>query len=92
MQTEQIIATRPNKIIYRKGDQCIKAFDDRFSKADILNEALNQARVEATGLAIPKLLVVNVVDGKWAIVSEFIQGKTLAQSLREFPEMTDAYL
>lgn len=39
--------------------------------------------MEETGLNIPRVLGVNMVDGKWAIVSEFIQGKTLAQLMEE---------
>ena len=92
MNTENIIATRPHKVIYRDGDRCIKAFDQEFSKADILNEALNQARIELSGLPIPKLLGVTEVDGKWAIISEFIEGKTLAQLMEEHPEKKDEYL
>lgn len=92
MTMENVIAQRPHKIIYRDGDRCIKAFDEAFSKADILNEALNQARIEQTGLNIPKLLGVTVVDGKWSIVSEFIEGKTLAQLMAEHPEKKDDYL
>ena len=92
MNAETIIAQRPHKIIYREGNKCIKAFDAAFSKADILNEALNHARIETTGLPIPKLLGVNVVDGKWAIITEFIEGKTLAQLIRENPEQKQAYL
>lgn len=92
MNMENVIAKRPHKIIYRDGNKCIKAFDETFSKADILNEALNQARIEQTGLNIPKLLGVSVVEGKWAIVSEFIEGKTLAQLMAENPEKKDDYL
>ena len=78
MNLENVIAQRKNKTIYRDGDKCIKVFDEEYSKADVLNEALNQARIEETGLNIPRVLAVTTVDGKWAIVSEFIQGKTLA--------------
>ena len=92
MQMDNIIATRPHKIIYRDGNTCIKAFDENYSKADILNEALNHARVEQTGLNIPGLLGVNVVDGKWAIMTEFIEGKTLAQLMRENPDKKEEYL
>ena len=92
MKPENIIARRSNKTIFRDGNRCIKLFDEDFSKADILNEALNQARVEETGLAIPKIQEVTVVEGKWAIVTEFIEGKTLAQLMAENPEKQDEYL
>lgn len=92
MKPENIIAQRPNKVIFRDGNRCIKLFDAEFSKADILNEALNQARVEETGLNIPKIQEVTVVEGKWAIVTEFIEGKTLAQLMEENPDKQDLYL
>lgn len=92
MKPENIIAKRPNKVIFRDGNRCIKLFDAEFSKADILNEALNQARVEETGLNIPKIQEVTVVEGKWAIVTEFIEGKTLAQLMEENPDKLDLYL
>lgn len=92
MCNDNVIATRTHKVIYRDGATCVKAFDENFSKADILNEALNHARVEQTGLHIPKLLGVNVVDGKWAIMTEFIEGKTLAQLMAENPEKEEDYL
>lgn len=49
MNLDRIIAVRNNKTVYRDGDLCLKVFNEGFSKADILNEALNQARVEETG-------------------------------------------
>ena len=61
-------------------------------KADVLNEALNQARVEQTGLNIPKILEVTMVDGKWAIVSEFIEGKTLSELMKENPDKKEEYI
>jgi len=92
MKLDKAIAVRKNKTIYRDGDKCIKVFDEHYSKADVLNEALNQARIEGIGLNIPKIFEVTMVDGKWAIVSEFIEGKTLAQLMQENPEKKDAYM
>lgn len=92
MKLEKIIAVRNNKTIYRDGDKCIKVFNSEFSKADILNEALNQARIEETQIKIPKVIEVTTVDGKWAIVSEFIEGKTLAELMEENPDKKDEYL
>ena len=82
MNLDNVIAVRPNKTIYRDGDKVIKVFDESYDTTDILNEALNTARVEKTGLNIPKLEAVTKVDGKWAIVSDFIEGKTLTQLMR----------
>ena len=92
MNLERVIAVRNNKTVYRDGDKAIKVFDANFSKSDILNEALNQARVEEAGIRVPKVLEVSVIDGKWAIVSEYIPGKTLAQLMEENPQNKDAYL
>ena len=92
MKLDRVIAVRNNKTIYRDGDVCVKVFNDDYSKADVLNEALNQARIEETGLNIPKILEVTMVDDKWAIVSEYIKGKTLAQLMEEDSEKKDEYL
>ena len=85
MNLDRVIAVRTNKTVYRDGDKCIKVFDSDYSKADVLNEALNQARIEETGLNIPKVLEVCTIEGKWAIVSEYIKGKTLSQLMQEHP-------
>ena len=92
MNLDRVIAVRNKKTIYRDGDRVIKVFNEDYSKADVLNEALNQARIEETGLNIPAILEVTMVDGKWAIVSEYIKGKTLAQLMQENPEKKDEYL
>ena len=92
MTMERVIAVRNKKTIYRDGDKCIKVFHEDYSKADILHEALNQARIEETGLNIPRILAVTTVDGKWAIVSEYIKGKTLAQLMQENEDEKEKYL
>lgn len=92
MNLEHVIAVRETKTIYRDGDKCVKVFDEHYSKSDVLNEALNQARVEETGLNIPRILGVNMVDGKWAIVSEFIEGRTLSHIMAEAPDNKEKYL
>lgn len=92
MKLDKVIAVRNSKTVYRDGDLCVKVFDEDFSKADVLNEALNQARIEETGLNIPKVKEVMTIDGKWAIVSDYIKGKTLAQLMEEHPEKKDEYI
>ena len=48
MNFDGIIAERPGKTVYRSGEYAVKVFDSDYSKADVLSEALNQARVEET--------------------------------------------
>ena len=85
MNLERVIAVRTNETVYRGGDQCVKVFGDGFTKADALGEALNQARVEEYGLHVPKVLEVSQVDGKWALVTEYVEGKTLERLIAEEP-------
>lgn len=92
MKLDRVIAVRNNKTIYRDDNTCVKVFNNDYSKADVLNEALNQSRVEETGLNIPKILEVTMTEGKWAIVSEFIEGKTLAQLMEENPDKKRSYI
>ena len=92
MKLDKIIAVRTGKTVYKDGNRVIKVFENGYSKADILNEALNQARIEETGLNIPKILGVSTENGKWAIISEYIKGKTLAQLMTENPDKFDEYL
>lgn len=92
MKLDRLIAVRNTKTVYRDGNRCIKVFYQCHSKADILNEALNQARMEETGIKVPKIIEVTTIDGKWAIVSEYIKGKTMAQLIQEHPEEKASYL
>ncbi len=88
----EVLAVRPGKTIFRDGNKLVKEFDENYAKDDVLNEALNQARVENIGINVPKVLEVKTIDGKWAIVSEFIEGKTLSQLMEENPAKKDEYL
>jgi len=88
----EILLERPNKVIYRDGDYAVKQFSPDYCTSDVLNEALNQARVEETGLPIPKLIEVRKKDDKWEIVMDYIPGKTMKQLLEEDPSREDELL
>jgi tRNA A-37 threonylcarbamoyl transferase component Bud32 len=92
MNLDNIISKRERKTIYRDGNKSIKLFDKNYSKSDILNEALNQARIEETELNIPKVLGVTMIDDCWAIISEFIEGKTLSEIIKENPQKIKEYI
>lgn len=92
MKLNNVIAVRASKTVYREENVAVKVFDEHYSKADILNEALNLARIEETGLNVPQVLEVTKLDGKWAIITTFIEGKTLAALMEEHPEKQEEYL
>ena len=86
MKLDRVIAVRNNKTVFRDGDRCIKVFDGSFSKADILSEALSHARMEETGIRIPKLLEVTRIEGRRALVFTYIRGNTLQQLMERYPK------
>lgn len=89
----EMIAERKNKTIYRDNDKVIKLFVKDHPKSEILNEALNQARVnENSNINIPELLEVKKIDDRWAIVSEYIEGNTISNLMKEDPSNLDEYL
>ncbi len=88
----QIIAQRPDKTLYRDGDKTIKVFNNTFSVPNVLNEALNIARVGESTLNIPRLHEVTKIDGKWAIVYDYIEGESIAALMEKYPERHDALL
>jgi tRNA A-37 threonylcarbamoyl transferase component Bud32 len=92
MKLDNVIAERPTKTIYRDGDWVVKLFKEGYSASDVLNEAHNLTIVEEIGFRVPKLVNVGKVEGKWGIVTEFIEGKTLAQLIGETPSRVDEYL
>ena len=87
------IAVRKTKNVYVDNNKTIKLFIEGYSKANVLNEALNQARVEeGTNLNIPKLIEVTKIDNRWALVSEYIEGTPLNLLMEQNPEKIDEYL
>ena len=92
MNQDRMIAVRNSKTVYRDGDLKLKVFNSDYSKADVFNEALNQARIEETGLNVPKVIEVAKHDGKWTIVTEYIKGTTISKMMQEHPENMEEYL
>lgn len=92
MKLENILAERHYKTIYQEGDTTVKVFDSFFAKDEVFRKALNQTIVEQTGIRIPKIKSVVSINGKWAIVSEYITGTPLDKLMQQNPEKCDEYL
>lgn len=92
MEKKTLVSTHPGKEMFLTAEGFVKTFDSNYSKANILNEALNQARVEETDLNIPKIKSIEVVDGRWSIVMDYIEGTTLTELMRVNPDKEEEYL
>lgn len=92
MDFEKLIVRKRNCTIYRDGDKAIKVFDKDFNKAEIFNEATIQVLMDVKGIRVPKIMEIKEIEGQWAIVSEFIEGKTLAKWMEEEPEKKEEYI
>ena len=89
----EIIQKTDKKTIYREGKTLVKLFNSSYPKSDGLNEALNTARVEeGTSLNVPAVHEVTKVNGEWAIVLDFVEGKTMQQLMDENPDKMQQYL
>lgn len=86
MANGTLISSSETVDVYESEGNVVKIFKLENPKTIVLYEALTHSRVEETGLNIPKILEVSLVDGKWAITMEHIKGKTMAELMTEKPE------
>lgn len=91
MNLDNLIAKGKNTV-YRDGSDAIKVFSKETNKADVLSEALNTTRVEETGFPIPCISEVSKFNEQWAITMNYIEGKTLAQIMKEDPSNAKNYI
>lgn len=92
LEKDNLIVKRAYKEVYKCEEGIVKVFENSHPKSDVFNEALNTARVEETGLNIPKVKSVSQTDGKWALVIEEKAGKTLAELMESNPENIEQYM
>lgn len=92
MENAVLIVERPHKKVYKCEKNIVKVFHPEHPKADVFNEALNTARVEAAGLDIPKVKEVTEIDGKWSLVIEYKDGKTLEEMMAVDADNMEKYM
>ena len=92
MELKNLISSSETVDVYRVGDMAVKLFKEGCRKTMTLYEALTHSRVEDTGLNIPTIREVAVINNRWAIKMDLIEGKTLADAMKEDPEHMDDYL
>lgn len=92
MEFTNLLAAGEKMDVYKCGNMAVKLFHTDYAKGDVLYEALVHARVEETGLNVPKILEVAKEKDQWIIAMECIEGKTLAQIMAEDPANMASYL
>lgn len=92
LTNKTLIVKRSYKEVYKCEEGIAKVFEEAHPKADVFNEALNTARVEATGLDIPKVKEVSLVDGKWTLLIEYREGTTLEEMMASDKANLEKYM
>lgn len=81
LEQEKLIVKRSYKEVYKCDGAIVKVFENTHPKSAVFNEALNTVRIEETGLDISRLKEVTQIDGKWSLVIEYKDGKTLEEMM-----------
>ena len=89
----ELLMDRHNKKIYAKDGVITKVFDHtKYSASSVLKEAMNQAYAVECGFNAPMVYDVFPIGEDWAIASEEIKGKTLAELVKEDPSHAKKYI
>ncbi|MGB2992958.1 MAG: aminoglycoside phosphotransferase family protein [Paenisporosarcina sp.] len=78
--------------IYLHKNTIVKVFNDYLPSTESSYEANKQKYAYSCGLSVPKILDVTKIDGKQAIIMEYIKGKTIGEKLSENMERAEYYL
>lgn len=92
LNKKKLIVKRSYKEVYKCEEGIAKIFENDHLKSDVFNEALNTARVEETGLEIPKVKEVTLIDGKWTLLIEYKEGTTLEEMMEADPANVEKYM
>ena len=80
-KSANILLERTDKVVTKDKDSVLKIFGPSYKVSAILNEAMNEARAAETGLPVAKVLEVLKLRDHWCIRREWIEGKTLAETM-----------
>ena len=78
--------------VYLYKNRIVKVFNDYLPESESSNEAYKQKYAYSCGLSVPKILDVTKIDGKQAIIMEYIKGRTIGDILSENKEQVEYYM
>jgi tRNA A-37 threonylcarbamoyl transferase component Bud32 len=92
-QLGELLLERHNKKIYRKDGAITKVFDHKaYPASNVFREAMIQAYAKELGFLVPEVYDVFPVGDDWAIQSQEIKGKTLAEMIAKDPTNKKKYI
>jgi thiamine kinase-like enzyme len=92
MKLGEPIASGNTANIYLYKNKIIKIFKDHLPETEPEYEARKQKVAFERGLRVPKLLEVTIVNGKQAIIMEYVKGKTLGELVKENMDQVEFFL
>lgn len=87
-----LINKRRNNAIYTDGNSNYKIFNKNYKKTDVYLEAFITAMVENTGLDVPSIKEISIMDEQWYFKSDSIEGKTLHSMILDDLDNAEKYL
>src|SRR5690625_6671469 len=92
MNLDNPIARGNTANVYLDDNKIIKVFNGFFPENASMKEAYKQNYAYSCGLPVPKVLDVTVINGKQAIIMEYIMGESLGDLLLRDKEQAECYL
>lgn len=78
--------------IYLSNNKIIKVYNDYLPDSESINEANKQKYAYSCGLPVPKIIEVTKINGKQAIIMEYVGGETLGELMLKDKEQAEYYL
>ncbi|WP_261134069.1 aminoglycoside phosphotransferase family protein [Bacillus sp. Marseille-Q3570] len=78
--------------VYLYENKIVKVFNDNLPDMESINEAYKQKMAYSCGLSVPKVMDVTKIEGKQAIIMEYIEGKTIGAIISNNIEQAEHYM
>ncbi|MEN0643249.1 aminoglycoside phosphotransferase family protein [Alkalicoccobacillus gibsonii] len=92
MKLGKPIAKGNSATMYKVNGKMVKVFNQNLDATYVEYEAAKQRIVYQTSLFVPEVIELTKVEGKQAIIMEYIEGKTLGELFQENGEQVRRYL
>lgn len=88
----QLIAKGNTATIYQQNNDIVKVFNDWLPATEAQREADKHKQIEKTGLPVPIISDVTEIQGKRAIMMEYIPGQTFGELLTDSKSKLNTYM